>query len=382
MAFEAELRGYLERVAEGERAGREPPQRSIDEGALRAYFLNRLRTLEASGEYFRVAELHRIWSPWLRRFARYIATLPASAAPASAADAQVFAEHALELAMGMDRPTRTGRVEQLELERIVRDFQAPWSSEIEDMEEAERYAAETYLVRDEPAVGVRLTPLGTAFLRLRGKTAIRWLMTSELLQNTDRGDPWRTPRQLLEMALDERGIVAAEEDGYLETPFDAGLVGRLTELGVLRRIAEGGRAIVYRAAEAWRDAIRTMLGTTPWHQAIDIVVENRCVEPPWRSDGSTYLLGECKNWSKKCGAAELRALYEKLTTKYRRAHTGFFIAPGGFTDDFHVARGKHGTESALVILVDLPDLERWIAVDDRLGVLGELHKRAVFDQKR
>lgn len=117
-------------------------------------------------------------------------------------------------------------------------------------------------------------------------------------------------------------------------------------------------------------------------EEIDIVVENRCAEPPWRSDGSTYLLGECKNWSKKCGAAEFRGLYEKLTTKYRRAHTGFFIAPGGFTDEFQAARGKHGSESLLVIPVDRPDLERWIAADDRLGVLGELHKRAVFGQKR
>jgi hypothetical protein len=117
-------------------------------------------------------------------------------------------------------------------------------------------------------------------------------------------------------------------------------------------------------------------------EEIDIVVENRCAEPPWPNDGSTYLLGECKNWSKKCGSAELRGLYEKLTTKYRRAHTGFFIAPGGFTDEFHAARAKHGSESALVIPVDGADLERWIHADDRLTVLGELHKRAVFDQKR
>jgi len=34
------------------------------------------------------------------------------------------------------------------------------------------------------------------------------------------------------------------------------------------------------------------------------------------------------------------------------------------------------------IPVDGSDLERWIHADDRLTVLGELHKRAVFDQKR
>ncbi len=117
-------------------------------------------------------------------------------------------------------------------------------------------------------------------------------------------------------------------------------------------------------------------------EEIDLVVENRCAEPLWRNDGSAYLFGECKNWSRRCGSAELRGLYEKLTTKYRRAHTGFFIAPGGFTDEFHAARAKHGSESALVIPVDGADLERWIHADDRLAVLGELHKRAVFDQQR
>jgi ActR/RegA family two-component response regulator len=117
-------------------------------------------------------------------------------------------------------------------------------------------------------------------------------------------------------------------------------------------------------------------------EEIDVVVENRCTEPPWHAEGSAYLLAECKHWSKKSGAGELRELFEKLTTKYRRAHTGFFIAPGGFTEEFHAARARHGSEPVLVIPVDAPDLERWIAADDRLAVLGELHKRAVFDRKR
>ncbi|HMG24155.1 MAG TPA: response regulator [Kofleriaceae bacterium] len=116
-------------------------------------------------------------------------------------------------------------------------------------------------------------------------------------------------------------------------------------------------------------------------EEIDIVVENRCAEPPWRGDGSQYLLGECKNWSKKCGSPEFRGFHEKLTTKFGRARTGFFIAPGGFTDEFHTARARHGGDAVLVIPVDAPDLELWIASEDRLGVLGELHKRAVFDLK-
>jgi ActR/RegA family two-component response regulator len=116
-------------------------------------------------------------------------------------------------------------------------------------------------------------------------------------------------------------------------------------------------------------------------EEIDVVVENRATDAPWRGDTSGYFLAECKNWSSKCGSAEFRGFYEKLTTKYGRARTGFLIAPGGFTDEFHTARAKHGGEQVLVIPVDAPDLERWIASDDRLTVLGELHKRAVFDVK-
>lgn len=115
-------------------------------------------------------------------------------------------------------------------------------------------------------------------------------------------------------------------------------------------------------------------------EEIDVVVENRCAAPPWNGDGAAYFLAECKNWSKKSGADEFRSFFEKLTTKYGRARTGFFIAAGGFADTFHTARGKHGTEQVLIIPVDAADLERWIVADDRLEALTALHKRAVFDQ--
>ncbi|MBZ0115573.1 MAG: response regulator [Sandaracinaceae bacterium] len=115
-------------------------------------------------------------------------------------------------------------------------------------------------------------------------------------------------------------------------------------------------------------------------EEIDIVVENRSDQPPWRSDAG-YLLGECKNWSKKCGAPELRAFLAKLETKYARARTGFFVAPGGFTAEFERARAERKLDELLVIPVDREDLERWIDSDDRLAVLNALHKKAVFHTK-
>lgn len=117
-------------------------------------------------------------------------------------------------------------------------------------------------------------------------------------------------------------------------------------------------------------------------EEIDIVVENRAEDAPWKNDGASYLLGECKNWSKPCGSSELRDFYAKLTTKYQRARTGFFFAPGGLTAEFEPARREHAKDDVLVIPVDAEDLERWIETDDRVGVLGVLHKRAVFAIKR
>jgi hypothetical protein len=101
----------------------------------------------------------------------------------------------------------------------------------------------------------------------------------------------------------------------------------------------------------------------------------------WKDEGP-HLLGECKNWSSPCGANEVRSFRAKFTTKYNRVRTGFLFAPGGFTREVHedIRSSKAGT--FLIIPVDGDDLERWIAADDRLAVLRELHERAVFDLKR
>jgi ActR/RegA family two-component response regulator len=116
-------------------------------------------------------------------------------------------------------------------------------------------------------------------------------------------------------------------------------------------------------------------------EEIDIKVENRSDDPTWKDEGA-YLLGECKNWSSKCGSNEIRAFRAKFSAKYNRVRTGFFFAPGGFTKEVHEDVRSHKEGTVLLILVDDADLERWIAADDRLGILRGLHERAVFDLKR
>jgi CheY-like chemotaxis protein len=117
-------------------------------------------------------------------------------------------------------------------------------------------------------------------------------------------------------------------------------------------------------------------------EEIDIVVENRSDDPLWRSDGAQYVLAECKNWSSHCDAPEFRNFHSKLTGKYRRARTGFFIAPGGFTTGFFREKEKRTENEVLVIPVDAAALERWLTAEDRLAVIRELHRNATFDTSR
>lgn len=116
-------------------------------------------------------------------------------------------------------------------------------------------------------------------------------------------------------------------------------------------------------------------------EEIDVKIDNRSADPTWKDEGP-YLLGECKNWSSKCGAKEVRAFRDKFTTKYNRVRTGFLFAPGGFAKGVHEDVRSHKAGTVLIILVDADDLERWIAADDRLAVLRDLHERAVFDLQR
>lgn len=116
-------------------------------------------------------------------------------------------------------------------------------------------------------------------------------------------------------------------------------------------------------------------------QEIDIAIDNRANELPWRDEGA-YLLGECKNWSSRCGSKEVRNFRDKLTTKYSRVRTGFLFAPGGLTKEAHEEARSHKAGTVLVILVDGDDLEQWIAADDRRAILDELHSRATLDVNR
>jgi signal transduction histidine kinase len=271
VTFDAELRAYLEGL-ERRRFDRSHACH-IDERALRAHFLSRLGELEGlapSGSVTAasIAATFNEWSPRIDRVARYIEGLSNDLVAPAARTPLEFAKRLLDVAIGLN-PTDLGLVEHLEIARLLAVFRADSLSEIES------YTIETRLVEEEPSIGRNLTALGSAFLRLRGKDAIRWLLTIEVLQSTGHADPWRTSRVLLEVAADNADIDAFfGHDLEYVFPFSRESLERLSRMGVLLGVLdhEDGGVYRYRVAPGWQETIDGVLGTGPWHQAITAVL--------------------------------------------------------------------------------------------------------------
>jgi signal transduction histidine kinase len=267
VSFDAELRAYLEWVERIASAGPGGDQRRIDEADLRSYLLVLLTVLEPVISEAGVVAAFNTWSPQLARLAAYLSAL--STTTGLAADAAgALARRVLDAAIGWPDP-KLAVAERLEHQRIVSDFQTT------DMSELATYALETSLVRDDPPGGPRLTPLGIAFLRLRGREAVRWLLIVELSQSTGRWDPWRASRVLFESALNESGIDSVYDDDVSPVfPVSVGSLLRLERMGVLEATShhEDGEPYRYALLPEWHDVIRSVLGTGPWHAAIAAVL--------------------------------------------------------------------------------------------------------------
>ena len=111
-------------------------------------------------------------------------------------------------------------------------------------------------------------------------------------------------------------------------------------------------------------------------EELDLIVRNESSDPFWSKE-SSYILVECKNWSRPCDPKELSHFVDKLRSRFDRATLGFFVAAGGFTKGFHAWLGKRRESNHLVVPIDRADLQRLVEASDRSEVLEELHERAV-----
>jgi signal transduction histidine kinase len=280
VAFEQDLRAYLEGLERESPAEAVSASRRIDEHDLYRHFVDRLRELEGTAGSAVVWQLFHEWPAKLARFARYLETLPIQLAPTDREAAKSFARRALDQAIGLPDPSLL-LVDRLELERVADEF-------VHGGANVDVYALENQLVRSDRSRRAHLTELGRVFLRLRGKDAIRWLVTNEVVQSTGAFDPWRAPHELLEEAATTHHITITFE-GRNDPRYGAQTLNRLISLGVLEDLAPHEYEVgEYRVAAAMRDVVQMVLESGPWHTAVRALLEDeRAVALPGAAASAT-----------------------------------------------------------------------------------------------
>lgn len=120
--------------------------------------------------------------------------------------------------------------------------------------------------------------------------------------------------------------------------------------------------------ESWRNL------RTP-SEELDIVLRNRIHDPFWMKLPS-YLLVECKNWSRRVGTAEIAWFNDKLRDR-PDARLGFFVAPEGFSEPVEEKLRGYRRDGHALVLIDGGDLDRLVREPDtRLAQLEALHARS------
>lgn len=114
-------------------------------------------------------------------------------------------------------------------------------------------------------------------------------------------------------------------------------------------------------------------------EEIDVVVRNESTDPLWVNEHTSYILVECKNWSKPVGVTELRSFLHKVQRKFDRCRLGLFVAPGGFTESLRAELRAERKDDKLVVLLGPEDLAALVASGDRNETLKKFHERSVIE---
>jgi signal transduction histidine kinase len=231
--------------------------------------LHLLGRLRGSGRERWVRVTHERWSPRITRFARFLETLPATAAPTKPEAAASFARSALDYMISC-LPDTIDLVDRLELGRLLAGFLG-FEYRDDGLFEVDAYALENKLVRGKPDQAPQVTVLGQALLRLYGKDAVRWLLSVEVAQNKGRWDPHHASRELLHAAL-SASIETLIPDGQRYYPHDRRTLLRLESLGVLTGLSENRDT--FDLVESMRDVVEAALADGPWHRAIAAAIED------------------------------------------------------------------------------------------------------------
>ncbi len=99
-------------------------------------------------------------------------------------------------------------------------------------------------------------------------------------------------------------------------------------------------------------------------EELDLIVVNESTDPVLSKEGS-FLLVECKNWSRPVTPTELEVFRAKLRDRFARSRLGLLVGVSGFTEGVTTKIARWTNEPQLVVLLDSDDLTAWIDAPDR-----------------
>jgi hypothetical protein len=111
-------------------------------------------------------------------------------------------------------------------------------------------------------------------------------------------------------------------------------------------------------------------------EEIDLSISNNSGES-WLTREGAIILGECKNWSGRCGKNEFVSFREKLLNRKGRCSVGFLISWNGFADTVTKEMLRGSREESLVVPLDGAQIRRAVETNSLLQVLRAAWHKAV-----
>jgi hypothetical protein len=150
-----------------------------------------------------------------------------------------------------------------------------------------------------------------------------------------------------------------QEEVIKDAYFKKELLLLLDRIPLIKSSAEKGRAlenlteIVFSSIpglEVIEKRVRTQ------DEEIDLQIKNDVAGTFWTSLTSPSFFVECKNWSGKVGASEVRDFEIKIMNHKKLVKVGFFISFNGFTKEVDNALKRASREDHHIVLIDSNDL--------------------------
>lgn len=128
------------------------------------------------------------------------------------------------------------------------------------------------------------------------------------------------------------------------------------------RLLEETVALLFRTIPGLNELSVNRRGTA---EEFDVVVTNDSNDAVIGKEGS-FILVECKNWSRPVDPRELEYFRSKLRDRFKRARLGLLIGVAGFTRGVSEKLARWNNDAELVLLLDAADLTEWIDAADRV----------------